>query len=262
MLFDKVYYINLDHRDDRKDHVIQQMQNAEIDMLATRLPAVYGKDLDINNLDNIITPYAKDCVNGKIKRFGITLTQGGVGCAMSHKKAWETIIENDNDNALILEDDVDINDKLVYKLNYYEQYLPPDWDIIFLGYHPTSMGNFYSINNRFFLKTTKVYGLFGYIVSKSGAEKLLKLFPINLQIDSEFENAIKKYKLNVYVVKPNLRLILSDQSEVSEKRYGSDIQALDLLEHFDSTNNNSIYILVICIVIIIIIAICLILQYN
>lgn len=231
-----IYYINLDRRVDRNKNVIEQLKKHNLH--ATRVTAVDGTKL--NNISNAIV--TKNGIERMNKKLFVSLTNGGIGCAMSHRNIWLDIQKTKKNNCLILEDDITINDNFSSKLNFYLNNVPDDYDILFLGYHPSSLKHVitnsqeYDYNNyndsaNIFIRSNRVYGLFGYIVSQKGVDKLLKLFPITNQIDTEISDAMKH--LNVYLVKPNEQLIISKPSEINDD-FGSDIQ---MIEKFESSNN-------------------------
>lgn len=81
---DRIYYINLDHRTDRKDQFLFEMAKLGVPAeKIERIPAIYNKE------------------------FGI------LGCGLSHKKALETFLASSYKNCMIFEDDftftLDIN---------------------------------------------------------------------------------------------------------------------------------------------------------
>ena len=107
-----------------------------------------------------------------------------------------------------------------------ESHIPKDYDILFLGYHDTSIKYFYGQLSDWYQKADKVYGLFGYIVTNQGAQKLMDIFPITFQIDTEIPYNFDK--INAYVVSPKKRIVFSDQSSIYTK-FGTEIQ---VREHF------------------------------
>lgn len=215
MIFDKIIYINLDRRPDRNLNVIEQLKKIGFENITERFSAIDGKKLDLNNINsNIITQTGIDFAK-KSEIIYTHLTVGAIGCAMSHRAIYQKIIDENINSCLILEDDITIDDGFNEKIKYIEnQILNIDYDLFFLGFHP---GTTYDETNKF----NSIYGLFGYIVTKSGAKKLLDLFPITYQIDTEISRNTDK--INIYGVKYSDRIILSDQSQYSYK-FGTDIQ--------------------------------------
>lgn len=219
-MIDRIYYINLDRRPDRNENIIRLMN--KYNLHAIRVSAFDGSKLDINKIsNNIITSKGiADAKNSKQKVY-VPLTSGAIGCALSHRSIWEKIANENIRNALILEDDIRINENLYDKLEVYKKYFPKDYDIIYLGYHDVSIKHNKGSYNDIFYKSGSVYGLFGYIVSKKGAKKLLNIFPISYQIDTVM--SMYSPYMNTYMLKENYRLIYSDPSQDS-KEFGTDIQ--------------------------------------
>jgi GR25 family glycosyltransferase involved in LPS biosynthesis len=251
-MFDKIFYINLDRRTDRNNNIKQELkrnglENDEYEIV--RIPAVDGSRLNLNKIPhNLITEKGINEYKNKDKnnKTGIRLTSGAIGCALSHKIVWEKILNENIQAALILEDDIHINKNFHHELDTYRKNLPneiaKDYDIIFLGYHPATIKYIYknTLNdpiNGIYVKASRVYGLFGYIVTKQGAKKLIDIFPISQQIDTEISNYLTKKKLTAYLVKPGLRIITSEPSE-NAKEFGTDIQTINNYEEKFTLSKN------------------------
>jgi len=101
----KIYYINLDRSPQRKSFMENQF--SKLGLNATRINAVDGKELPKDEVDEIIERL-------KVKNEHYTLPNlGEIGVYMSHKKAWELIVNQEEDFALVLEDDALIDNKLL-----------------------------------------------------------------------------------------------------------------------------------------------------
>ncbi len=104
----KIYYINLDKSIKRKEFMQEQFKNLNIK--ADRVPAVYGKELDNNFLKqskkkhNILAHFP--CPN-----------DGEIGICETHFKLWDIISKQEEDFAIVLEDDAKINDDLLKDLD-------------------------------------------------------------------------------------------------------------------------------------------------
>lgn len=120
-----------------------------------------------------------------------------------------------------MEDDITLDPDFSAKVKEYEKDAPADADIIFLGYHKNTFQKKFKKVNDTFGVPSKIYGLFGYVITPSGANKLLNIFPITKQIDTEISNNFKN--LNVYAVYPDKKIIHSDLSQSADE-FGSDIQ--------------------------------------
>jgi GR25 family glycosyltransferase involved in LPS biosynthesis len=243
MIFNKIIYINLDRRPERNLNVIDQLKKVGLLNMAERFSAIDGKKLDLNKIDSsIITTdgigYAK-----KSDIIFTHLTPGAIGCAMSHRAIYQKIIDENIENCLILEDDITFVDDFNKKIQKVEKYIKDnklEYDLFFLGYHPSSLRDFYT------QKFLNIYGLFGYIVNKNGAKKLLDLFPITYQIDTEI--SFNSDKINIQGVQFYDKIILSDQSQYSYK-FGTDIQVKN--NHTSENNKKSNHIIIFITIIII-----------
>jgi GR25 family glycosyltransferase involved in LPS biosynthesis len=218
MKIDEIVYINLARRPDRNKHMLKLLKDNNLMDVTTRIDGVDGKLLKRDNIPpTIVTKKGiKDAFNDNERTFE-PLTIGAIGCALSHKKCFEYIVDNNISACLILEDDITVVDNFGDIIRSFD--LPNNYDIYFLGYH--SAGKSSNIDDNWY-KPRDAYGLFGYVVTYDGAVKLLdKVFPISQQIDSEipiYFNTIKACALN-----NNKRLIFSEPSQVSYS-FGTDIQ--------------------------------------
>ena len=227
-MIDKIFYINLERRNDRKKHLEQQINKFNLQHLTERINAIDGNKINIKNISSkLITNKGKNDALNNIKLY-IPLTKGAIGCALSHMIVYEKIkTDNIINSALILEDDITFNNKFMEIFNNILPYFPKDYDIIYLGYTDSSIKYFKSkIINNYFIKSSRIYGLFGYIVSTKGAHKLLNIFPITNQLDTEISNSFNK--INAYAILPKNKIIHSDPSSIYSK-FGTDIQ---IREHF------------------------------
>ena len=93
------FYINLEHRTDRKEHVENELNN--IGIKATRFNA-------------------------------IKMTNGAIGCSMSHLKLLEDAKKNKLDHILIVEDDITFLDPSLFKtqINKFFELHNNNWDVI------------------------------------------------------------------------------------------------------------------------------------
>lgn len=248
-MFEKIYYINLDKRKDRDKNVKQQLAKYNLSRHTKRISAVDGSLINMNNINyDIITEKGKHDItttDHKNKIQGITLTKGALGCALSHRSIWNDIINNNVSEALILEDDITLVDDFINKLNTIQSDANTyNYDVLFLGYHPATLKYVKKNSESTLLQSSKIYGLFGYIVTNAGASKLLQAFPITYQIDTEI-NKIKN--INIYIVPSEKRIITSEPSEYATT-FGSDIQYGSMI----NTNTNILRIIMIIVILIII----------
>jgi len=144
---DKIYYINLEHRKDRKEHIENQIKKI-IDpklSITTRFNAIANKN-------------------------------GCIGCSKSHLAVIEECIQNNYNNVLIFEDDFEfIIDKSEFK-NYLDTFFKKeiDYDILLLGVNGPSFANktdFFKVTNSLttsgFIINNRVFNQFRDICKES-----------------------------------------------------------------------------------------------
>lgn len=125
--WDKIYYINLDHRTDRKQHMEEQMKR--LNLQATRVPAVDGRKVE----------WRKE-LGTRTKFWG----PGAHAYCLSYRAAVVDAMRNNYDSVLILDDDAALADNLMDVLSHAFRDLPANWHMLYLaanhGYpQPTSM---------------------------------------------------------------------------------------------------------------------------
>ena len=99
---DAILYINLEHRTDRKQHILNEIKKIDPKLSKThRIDAIKN-------------------------------TNGALGCSLSHIKALELILENKWENVLILEDDFTFTSNPINSIVYAFQNIP-QFDMILLG---------------------------------------------------------------------------------------------------------------------------------
>ncbi len=111
--------------------------------------------------------------------------------AEQHRKIWQKVANGNETQAMVLEDNVYFEKNFKRMLQKYIQNLPLDWDIAFLviGRENNKYGCFIAVGDIFrdidevekhpyvakVQETNRAYGLYGYVINKKGAKKLLDL---------------------------------------------------------------------------------------
>lgn len=140
------------------------------------------------------------------------LTPGAVGCYLSHMQAWRCIADAGVPYGFVFEDDAHMNPTAYRTFRKALRNMPPDWDIILLGY----LGNGEQINAD--VKRMNAFMcLHAYAISASAADRLWKgMLPISQQVDWELSGRIKEEGLDVFGLTPSC---------VFQHWQGTDIQA-------------------------------------
>ena len=256
-MFKKIYYINLDNREDRKKNVETQLSKINFKGPVERISAAYGKNLDLKLIpSNLFTEQSVIATTEKSEIENTrSMTKGGMGISISQKWIYEKVLAGVEDYVLILEDDITITDNFMENLKEVVDKIS-EYDILFLGYH-NKINNSVSDDQENGLDIPEnIWGLFGYIINKKAAKRLIEIFPITEQIDSEIPKIFPN--LNVYALKEHNRLILSDISEESFT-FGTDVQFdKEDFENINFINNDKLMVCIIGIIIII----CFIMYYK
>lgn len=166
----KCFFINLNRREDRLDHI-----NKTLPFYAQRFRAIDANELELTPQ---IHHLFKNCIN--------KLTKAEIACSLSHYSLWKKLITDKNaKNYLILEDDV------VFKPGFqnfwnkaFSKNLPDEYNLIYLGgcqpwnkpqyhkalkpynqyFHNIKNNDFFSNGDHFWHMTTC-----SYIISKNAA---------------------------------------------------------------------------------------------
>jgi len=167
----KHYWINLDKSTDRREFMEDQFKKKELDNI--RIKAVTPDDLYdvIDDFDKLLAKkdYAKH----------------DLACLLSHFKALNEGYKSGDEYFVITEDDTYMPFDIDYKS--FIASLPPEAEVSQLSVSHSgccySLYNNYNQSNQFHFKWNYIVPSCGfYIVSKKGAEKLLKQF-YNAEID-------------------------------------------------------------------------------
>ena len=163
--------------------------------------------------------------------FSPHLTLAALGCALSHRKAWERLVASAHEWALILEDDVAaVADDLEAKLERTIATLPSPWQLCYVGFHESS-GVLLRTGERLRLSELGPdegqTGLFGYLLRRTAAVELLSsrgdMFPLSHQVDVMIGTRHWR-PLARFALSPEAVLVHSPKSEEGE--CDTDVQSL------------------------------------
>lgn len=149
--------------------------------------------------------------------------RSAIGIGMSHIKVWKLFLDSQKPNCIILEDDAILEDNFIEELNIGLENTPDDYDILYLGcFGCQSKYNYHTIMNRRFNykkinKYVSIPGIalatHGYLISRPGAEKLVKYLDKNIymHIDSCMQDLFKNKLIKEYVL--NKRLVYQSSTD-------------------------------------------------
>ncbi len=217
-----IYIINLDRQVKRWEKYKKEAsfhkvkENKNLLDYSHRISAVDGKKLDlknfkskqINNSYNLNDQYYVDPDPRLLsiirkKTIFVDMTKEEIAVALSHVKIWERIVDEKIPYALILEDDVFFESDFAKRLNEIWLELTDNhdtntnFDLLYLSYREVDQGaekKYFSKN--LFCPLRGLWWLSGYVLSYSGARKILEELPICGPVDLWINH--KFNKLNVY----------------------------------------------------------------
>ena len=197
--FDKIYYINCEHRSDRRSHIEKVLQELNTDITkVSRINAIYLKD------------------------------NGALGCAKSHLIALNDAKLNKYNNCLILEDDFMLNDIDIFNINI-ERFFTDvkEWDLVMLSANlfQSELTQYGYINKVINAQTTS-----GYAVNSNFINNIIEVFEESV-VNIELGNITGAYSIDQnwkkiqrdnkwFAFSPLLGKQLDDWSDI-EKRYVS-----------------------------------------
>jgi GR25 family glycosyltransferase involved in LPS biosynthesis len=218
-IFEKTYVVNLLSDISKKQFFIEQVKGKVVEDQYEFFEAVDGTNIDINTIDDtIITKYARESVTSKKQKiFGISLTYGALGCALSHKQIWEEC-QNCSKPFLVFEDDAIFHKQFnTIFPNVCKKLKDLKYDLFYIGYNEIPGFKKKTIDLVLSKPSGLITGTYGYIVSPIGAYKLLNtIFPLNKQVDSSISDNLSK--LDVFC--STLKLISPNMSFGSKTQKG------------------------------------------
>lgn len=222
------FYINLDRRQDRRDHI-----ESTLPFSCERFPAVDGQSLELNPLVKKIFPNLDK------------ITKAEAACAMSHYMVWKTLLNDDSsDSYLILEDDVVFEKGFTTFWNHGQSLLlPKDYGLIYLGgCQPWNKSQYHKCLERYSdcfnrIKKTDFFqpdshywhmNASSYLLSKKGAKVLCDSVDNNgltLALDHFMIYTINDYDSDsLYHINPLVARQLHEENENTGEDLNSDIR--------------------------------------
>ena len=180
-VFDKIFVLTIPSFTDRIENMKQRLEGVDYEFFC----GTYGGDLDV-------TPY---------REAGSRLTRGQLSCALSHYNIYKKIVEEDIQNALILEDDCIFTEN-INRIEEYAEQLPDEYSVFYLGFQEGSAGSGYSSNLNI-LTGRGVGHTHAMNVKKSCAELMLE-FNKNLvwTADGAFNELAKVHDVKYLLANP------------------------------------------------------------
>jgi len=221
-LIDTLLVINLDRQPDRWRQITNEARLQKVaggGSLADycyRVSAIDGKQLNTKSIPaqlvdskfNIKDQYYVDPDPQLLKAIRdrdiwIDMSPEEIAVALSHISCWKKILDERRPFALIVEDDIFFEGSFAHKLNLLWKELPvtdcglPDFDMLHLSYREVDWGAEKLYFSQHLTRPFKgLWWLSGYVLSYTGAKKLMGLLPVRGPVDLWMN--LQFPKMNVY----------------------------------------------------------------
>ena len=207
-IFDNIFCISLSENRERRENILKYFPFTIhfFDAVNTRKEKVFEYK---NFIHRKSWKQLEETNQLKQRNYHHNLTNGAVGCFLSHIEILKHIVKNKIPYSLILEDDSEptILNIQTY-LDYIQKKIPANCDVLFLNYLSIKFTNENSnlIQNEFIepknRNTFKLFCTDSLIISYDGAKKILKNFDkITIQYDAFLCKLYREGKITIYLVK-------------------------------------------------------------
>ncbi len=252
---EKIYVINLDREQDRWSRVKRELRrirdrfgddllglterHAAVD--ARSIPQDLPKDADVDPFYTLadqlfVEPQPRTLPTRFELEAPIRMSSAEVAVAKSHIEVWRRIAQGTQEQVLILEDDIWFHPSFARHLDQAWNDISvtggnhDGFDVLYVSYMEAAHGAPKSfISSHVFRPVRGLWYLSGYILSKKGAEKLLRLLPcrgpVDLWINHQFST------LSVFATR---RLIVRQRRDASSTNSYSILPTLTKIGAIDS----------------------------
>jgi GR25 family glycosyltransferase involved in LPS biosynthesis len=212
--FDKIYVLNLKRREDRLKILKKRLAFAEIENFEI-FDAVDG---------SVMQPVWK-----KFSEINPFFSNSNyLACAISHLSIYNDAISKGYKRILVVEDDVKILATGNRDFESWSKEVPPEWDLLYLGFIPLSddcsQWNYNVFSDRFITQRVflakNLWGLYGYGISETLMKETLEVYEKDfpMELDRYFVTRIQQTK-KCYGVTPQIFAAedgYSDNSKIIE----------------------------------------------
>lgn len=201
MAYPPIFLINLDDSTERLKHCCEELSKFSIPF--ERISGVYGKHLTEAQLNQ----HYSQTLNERV--FHRPLGLGEIGCYLSHRKAWQTIVDRKLPYAIVLEDDFNLVGALSDVVSQIDA-LPLDWELIKLAAYnnrsrPIAYQQPLTPPFELVVHNKPITGCCAQAISYIGAKKLLEATaqfgrPVDTDIQHSWETNVAVYALMPFII--------------------------------------------------------------
>ncbi len=196
-----IYVINLKGSDDRLARASEQLANQALTF--ERIDAVNGRELCVPQKHAVVDLHANR------KKFYRPLSDGEIGCYLSHRKCWQRLLDSQHDYALVLEDDFTAIGTIKTAIEAAMNNALPVDIIKLCNYQgrerPIKYGQLLSPKQTLVVHDKPLSGCCAYVITRSGAKRMLahsqKFYrPVDTDIQHTWETGVDVAAIQPYPV--------------------------------------------------------------
>jgi len=183
----KLYYINLDVRNDRRKQFEEQTALQFMPPIE-RINAIHGLSINVNTNKKIALNTRVQVATQYRRSHYEIHSRGALGASLSHYETWKRFLKSDSKYALIMEDDALLPATFSLMIHDCAKDLPPTWDIWIIGwnFNPSDTTH---VDASPFKQVIHFLGAHCYIINKRAAKFLVKeMFPIENHVEHFISN--------------------------------------------------------------------------
>ena len=194
-LTNNIYVINLKHREDRRNHIISELNKINCKNY-TIIDAIDGNEL-VNNT---------------------RLTNGMLGLNHTYLKIYdEWKLESNDNNIIIIEDDCVFMDNFNEKLFEYMSNIPNDWDMLYFGgNHNYHVGYQTEKINEYCIKLNNTYTAHCVVLKNHVFEELIENIR-SMTIENDVYMTVLQKKYNAYSTPKKITTQLPNFSNIENR---------------------------------------------
>lgn len=179
----KTYIISLKRVKERYKYIQNHVKNIGIDYKL--IEAIDGALLNQKDIED-------NCDIEQVEKLRYWLTDGAIGCALSHLKAYEEFIKSNDEYAFIIEDDVVLPNNIMDIIKEIKEVMISD-EVVLLYYTSFKPTSFSSINRNILsegslyypMRIDKTITAAAYLIGRKAAQKMTETVkPIRVAADS------------------------------------------------------------------------------
>ena len=194
MFIDKIIVINLDRAKERKTKLVESFNSVGVNPNDVLFLSAFDGEYLNNSFERTILG----------KSMNRTFAKGEICCTLSHITAIKIAKTLGYKNILVLEDDIELCDDFLLRIDNIGNQLPENWDQIYVGAIVSGLGDKIS-ENIYKITTDCMMGTHSYILNNSAYDLVSnKFLEFNTALDGEFNILHTNNMLNTFIYVPFL----------------------------------------------------------